>query len=457
MQVEELIDRFASQTPVAMMVRATLSRVLSAERLDAIFSHHRVRQKCGDLLFSTVVDLMAMVAIKTKPSVNAAYRHRLESVNVSVTSIYNKLQGIETSVSRAVVKITAEDLYGVLRSMRAGLPEPMLPGYRIRIVDGNHLAGTEHRIKELRGLGAAALPGQAMVVLDPDYRLISDVIPCTDGHAGETSLIPQILECVQRKEVWVADRGLGSKAMMTVIALDKQAFFVFRHSNALLQKWSAIGQMRKIKQTSTETIYEQAIEFDYMGRTLTLRRITVKLAKPTRYGEKEIHILTNLPKRVGAKTVVQAYRHRWKIETAFQQLEKSLNSEIETLGYPEAALFSFCIGLLMFNVLSTIKTAIAAAHEQPDLADEISTYYVALEASGAWQTLTAVISDEEFAPTYAKLTLAGLGKKLVAMAKHVNFEQVRKSHRGPKQPPAKKISGNRGNHVATSRILLNRT
>ncbi|MGN6544829.1 MAG: hypothetical protein ACTHK7_07255 [Aureliella sp.] len=115
------------------------------------------------------------------------------------------------------------------------------------------------------------------------------------------------------------------------------------------------------------------------------------------------------------------------------------------------------MGLLMFNVLSTIKTAIAAAHQQPDFADEISTYYVALEASGAWQTLTAVISDEEFAPIYAKLTLAGLAKKLVAMAKHVNFEQVRKSHRGPKRPPPKKISGNRGNHVATSRILLNRT
>lgn len=456
MRIDELIERFASQTPVAMMVRATLSRVLSPERLDEIFDRHRVRQKCGELLFSTVVDLMAMVAIKTRPTVHAAYRHRHQSVNVSVTSIYNKLQGIEPSVSRALVKVPADDLYGVLHSMRAGLPEPMLRGYRVRIVDGNHLAGTEHRIKELRGLGAAALPGQAMVVLDPDYRLITDVIPCTDGHAGETSLIPQILECVQRNEVWIADRGLASKAMMTVIALDKQAFFIFRHSNALLKTWSAVGPMRKIQQTSTETIYEQAIEFEYHGRTLKLRRITVKLAQPTRYGEKEIHILTNLPKRIGTKTVVRAYRHRWKIETAFQQLEKSFNSEIQTLGYPEAALFSFCMGLLMFNVLSTIKTAIAAAHQQPDLADKVSTYYVALEASGAWQTLLAVISDQEFAPIYAKLTWVGLGKKLVAMAKHVKLEQVRKSSRGPKRPPPEKISGNRGNHVATSRVLLNR-
>ena len=43
-----------------------------------------------------------------------------------------------------------------------------MPGYPIRILDGNHLAGTEHRIKELRALRAGALPGQALVVLDPD-------------------------------------------------------------------------------------------------------------------------------------------------------------------------------------------------------------------------------------------------------------------------------------------------
>jgi IS4 transposase len=35
-------------------------------------------------------------------------------------------------------------------------------------------------------------------------------------------------------------------------------------------------------------------------------------------------------------TVAEVYRTRWGIETAFQKLEKHLNSEIETLGYPQA-------------------------------------------------------------------------------------------------------------------------
>ena len=59
----------------------------------------------------------------------------------------------------------------------------MLPGYRVRILDGNHLAGTEHRIKELRTLGAGALPGHALVLLDPRLMLVTDVVLCEDGHA----------------------------------------------------------------------------------------------------------------------------------------------------------------------------------------------------------------------------------------------------------------------------------
>ena len=39
------------------------------------------------------------------------------------------------------------------------------------ILDGNHLAATEHRIKELRDERAGALPGQTLVVLDPSLML----------------------------------------------------------------------------------------------------------------------------------------------------------------------------------------------------------------------------------------------------------------------------------------------
>ena len=84
------------------------------------------------------------------------------------------------------------------------------------------------------------------------------------------------------------------------------------------------------------------------------------LDKPTRDGDGEIHILTNLPKKAArAKTVADLYRKRWTIETAFQELEATLDGEINTLGYPKAALFAFCVALVSYNLMSVIKAALA--------------------------------------------------------------------------------------------------
>ena len=220
---------------------------------------------------------------------------------MSITSIYNKLQGIEPQVSRALVRETADDLLKIIQYMPNSQQKPVLPGYKTRIVDGNHLAGTEHRIAELRVLGAAALPGHCIPILDPDFRLMLDVIPCEDAHAHESTLFPQILELVKPGEVWIGDRNFGSQIMMTTIALDKRSHFIFRHSLGLVPYWKSRGRQLKIGRIDSGTLYEQSIEITYKGRVLKLRRITVKLDKPTRNGDQEVHILTNLPKSVSAK------------------------------------------------------------------------------------------------------------------------------------------------------------
>jgi hypothetical protein len=37
----------------------------------------------------------------------------------------------------------------------------------------------------LRPIGAVALPGKSLVILDPELRLAIDVFPCVDDHAQE--------------------------------------------------------------------------------------------------------------------------------------------------------------------------------------------------------------------------------------------------------------------------------
>ncbi len=57
-------------------------------------------------------------------------------IGVSKSAVYGQLNRLEPCVSRALVQSTALDLATLIRSLGGEKPEP-LPGYRIRILDGN--------------------------------------------------------------------------------------------------------------------------------------------------------------------------------------------------------------------------------------------------------------------------------------------------------------------------------
>ena len=67
-------------------------------------------------------------------------------------------------------------------------------------------------------------------------------------------------------------------------------------------------------------------------------RIRIVLNKATGDGDKELTILTNLSKTAApAKLIAQLYCKRWSIETAFQELEAHLHSEINATQNPNNA------------------------------------------------------------------------------------------------------------------------
>jgi hypothetical protein len=202
----EPFEQFAQQAPVCVMVRAALEHALSPRTIDGLFEQVAERHYTRTLLFSSVVDLMGSVVTKIRPSIHAAYRARAEVLGVSLRALYDKPDRLEPGISAALVRHTVQALGPVIAALGGERPAP-LTGYRIRILDGNHLAGTEHRLEELRAIGAGALPGHALVVLDPQAMLVTDVFPCEDGHAQERSLLGEVLETVRPGDLWIADRG----------------------------------------------------------------------------------------------------------------------------------------------------------------------------------------------------------------------------------------------------------
>lgn len=451
MKSDELIEMFAARCPVCVMVRATLENILSEERLNQIFEEAATRQYCRELTFSTCVQLMTMVVARIRPSVNAAYKSAAAEIAVSVKSVYNKLKGIEPAVSERLVRDTAADMAAVIDQMDARVESP-LRGREVRILDGNHLAGTEHRIQELRQLGAAALPGQTIPILDPQRRLIEDVIVWEDGHSHERALLGQVLPRVKPKQCWIGDRAYCTKMFLFGIA-KRNAHFVIRQ-HAQLQG-ELIGRRSKVGRCDSGMVYEQKLRIRGEGtEELIVRRMTIERDKPTKDGETEIHILTNLPASVTALKVAEVYRQRWTIETAFQDVTTTLRCEINTLGYPDAALFGFSIALLLYNVLSVVQAALRDSQtETRTIERNVSMYAIADEISGVWRGMEIAVPSEVWMKVYAGLTAKQLVSKLRSLARKADLALYTTHKWSPKSPQPKRISGNRGNHVSTQRIL----
>src|SRR5262249_13487388 len=335
MLLNKVFEPFLKEKPICVMARAVLQRILDPQPIDQLFARTAQRQYTHELLFSTLVDLMSRVVLGQGPSVHAAYLTLEDQLPVSDQSIYNKLQHVELGVSAALVHESARRVAPVIGALRASLP-PLLPGYRVKFLDGNHLAATEHRLAELRLTWAAPLPGIVLAVLDQEHMTVTDVLLTEDGHAQERALLDAVYPVVRKGEVWVADRNFCTLGFLCGV-MARGGYFVLR------QHGNVQGEVLKERQSKgrceTGWVYEQRLRLrTEQGQVLEVRRITVILDQPTRDGDTEIHLLTNLPaKQVAAVKVAEVYRKRWTIEGLFFEVAQTLSCEIDTLCYPKAA------------------------------------------------------------------------------------------------------------------------
>jgi hypothetical protein len=142
---------------------------LHQEKLNNWFKVNRERQYTGELLFSTVVALMLEVVCQVRPSVHVAYRN-CNNIPVSIASLYNKLNGMKTNTTEKLVRYVAQQSAALVRELKAELP-PLLPGYNAKLLDGNCIEATHHRLKVLCDKKAGALPGKSLVVFDPQLDM----------------------------------------------------------------------------------------------------------------------------------------------------------------------------------------------------------------------------------------------------------------------------------------------
>ena len=210
--------------------------------------------------------------------------------------------------------------------------------------------------------------------------------------------------------------------------------------------WEPVGKRVSKGRCETGKVFEQTVRLSNdEGEILFARRVTVELDKATRDGDRTIHILTNLPKEeADAIKVADLYRKRWTLETAFQELEASLNGEINTLGYPKAALFAFSMALVSYNVLSTVKAALRSVHGEKVIDTEVSGYDLAEEVAGTYRGMMIAVPKDEWV-VFHEMSPQEICPFLKQLAGAVRLSEFRKQPRGPRSPAPSGRAGQRAN------------
>lgn len=445
---DSILQKFADQAPGAVMVRALLEHLLNAERLEAWFERTRGSQYTRKILFSSLVGLLLQVVCRTHPSVHAAYRK--STIAASIVAVYGKLRGVELETSQALVRDMARACAQLIEGLQGARPS-RLPGYRIKYLDGNCLEASERRLKPLRESAAAALPGKSLVVFDQAFDLAEDVFPCADGHAQERALLGPVSATVAAGDLWVADRNFCVLSFLLNMERAGAHFIIREHAQFPCKP---LEPMRRVGDSPTGPVFEQAVQVTApSGETFIWRRIQVKLKTKTRNGDSTLILVSNLPAEAAeAATLADIYRTRWTIETAFQKLEAHLHSEINTLGYPEAALFGFCLALVAFNLYAVVMAALRAAHPHANVDETVSGYYLAAEIANTTEGMNIAVDDAEWT-RFAIASHEEMCTFLLDLASRVNLAQWRKSKRGPKKAPTPRTKYKGKTHISTAKVL----
>ena len=450
MRLGDVFERFLQQAPISVMFRALLERALDPDELNRLFEQTATTQYTRELLFSSLVNLMGLVVCGVHPSVRSAYLASLGEISASLTAVYEKLQGIEPGVCRGLVRDTAGRLLPLVSRLDASLPD-LVPGYRAKILDGNHLAATEHRIKATRATHAAALPGQALVVLDPATMLVIDVAPCEDAHAQERSLVDQVLPGVEPGDLWIADRNFCTTRFLFGVRAGAGASWsdsTGRRCDGSRRRPDRVGRV------ATGFVQEQTIrvtEVDGDG-VMELRRIRLELDQPTRDKETELFLLTDLPpgqrgRLVGGRDVPPAVDPGERLP----EPDRGVELRDRHAGLPEGGVVRVLHGVGGVQRPGGDPCGVAVGARADEVEGKVSNYHLVQEVATTYAGMMIAVPPSELGglPGVSEGQMAEFLREAAGQAWLAKYPR---SKHGPKKPRPKR-TGRFSDHVATARLL----
>lgn len=442
-------------SPLTVLVQGLLVWIFPVGSLAKLFRAHAPNQHDQKLTISAITWLMLEVVTGARRSVHAAHKADQQSpspaLGATYQALYQKYGRLEPEYSAAVVRASAQRCVMLLAAATVTVPELFgWEGYRVRILDGTDLDGTEHRLGVLRALGSAGLPGRCVACYEPALDLVVDVVLGEDAYTSERVLVRALLDRARENDLYVCDRFYCTTDILFRLD-ERKASFVVRHFDRL--RWRLVKDRGVRGRVETGQVSEQEVEVEdtTTGQTRRMRLLTLKLDAPTERGETAIRLLTNL-RRVDARRVCELYRERWRIERHFAFLKSVLNGEVGSLGKPRAALFALAMSMVAGNALGVVKRLLSEAHG-PDLWDLLSGYYLSDEVCANYRAVEGLVGERGRA-RLSRMPAGTIWAWCLGVASRVRVWALTKNRpRGSKHPKPKRTSGKQRPHYSTHRLL----
>ena len=453
MAMQPRMETAIEVSPLAVLVRGVLEWACPQSFFEELFDREcRPTQWTRKLAISAIAWRMLAVVSGVRRSVFAAFQADqaadAPTITATASALYAKYGRIDPRFTTAVVRESGRRMSELLRA--AGVKEPFgWEGFRVIILDGTDLGGTEHRLKVLRGIKAAGLPGRFVAAYELATGVVIDAAASADAYTSERGLVRAILAAAVPDNLFVADRHFcTTEILFSIIA--HRAFFVIRQHENLRRR--PLKEARSVGRVDTGEVREQPIEVEDTdtGGCRRMRRIILKLDTPTDEGDTEIVLLSNL-KGISALRICEVYRDRWTIERHFALVKTVPHGEIESLGRPRAALFAMGMALVAADALAVVRQALRATHGEEEF-EKLSGYYMADEVAGNYRAVDALVAEAEWKSLEAA-PAATFWDGCRLTASRVRTRGLHKHPRGPKKPQPPRASGRDRHHYSTYRLL----
>lgn len=446
--LEEVLARFEAHAPLSVMMRLALERAMPAGWIDEVFEQTCQRRYPRELLFSTVVKLTSLVSLGLRPSLHAAAKKEAQ-LPVSIAALYDKVRRTEPAILSKLVQHSAQRLVPVVEAM--GITQS-LPGWQLRVVDGQPSAGQREALGAIAGLSGCGATG-------PHAGGVRRRPRAGDGHRGlrgraRPGACGDGVTAGARAAGAVVDGPTATSARETIAqGWDKAGagFIVREHQKhpRLIEQgdWVACGRVE------TGTLQEQAIRIEE-GQP-PWRRIELRDS----IGQPRMQTPCCVCGAICRRRSVRSRLHGCTASAGASRACSNGWSRCCKARFAAWAIRARRCWALQWRswpttVLHLLEHSVEQAHreELPDL--DVSTYYIAVALRAEYEGMLIVLPAAAW-QCWSDADPRSVADRLLELARSLDPRRLATHKRGPKikKPKGYVDAATARSHVSTARVL----